>query len=173
MKSIIGVSFMLLFASVSILAQNGLSGLRSTFQQLENQWSKAYVAGDAEALANMYTDDSYSMPDNTPMWKGKDMILDGNKKEMKSGVKYTNLTARTLDVFGSADLAYEVGTYTMTYIPANSTESVTDNGKYIDIWQKQSDGSWKIKADIWNSNFTPPTTTQAGVKQKVKNGDFR
>ena len=61
----------------------------------------------------------------------------------------------------------------MTFIPANSTEPVTDNGKYLDIWQKQADGSWKVKADIWNSNLTPPATIQAGAKQKVKNGDFR
>ena len=173
MKYIIGVSFLFLFASVSIFAQNDLSTMRNTIQQLENEWVKAYIAGDAVALANMYTDDAYSMPDNTPMWKGKDQILDGNRKEMKSGVKYTNLIDKTIEVFGSGDLVYEVGTYTMTYIPANSTEPVTDNGKYLDIWQKQADGSWKVKADIWNSNLTPPTTTQAGAKQKVKNGDFR
>jgi uncharacterized protein (TIGR02246 family) len=155
-----------LFMSTNVLAQNDLSKLRSTFQQLQNEWSKDYIAGDANTLANMYTDDAYSLPDNTPMWKGRDNILAGNKKEMQSGVKYSGLTTKTLNVFGSGDIVYEIGTYSITFIPSNMTESVTDNGKYIDIWQKQVDGSWEIKADIWNSNFNPASTTQAGAKEK-------
>ena len=156
----------LLFISVNVLAQNDMSKLKSTFQQLENEWSKAYLAGDANTLASMYTDDAYSMPENAPMMKGRDKILSGNKKEMQSGVKYASLTAKTLDVYGSGDIAYEIGTYSLTFIPPNMTESVTDKGKYLDVWQKQADGSWKIKADIWNSNVSPESTNQAGAKEK-------
>src|ERR1039457_2328261 len=174
MKSIIWYCLIVFaFMSVNVLAQNDLASLRSMFQQLENEWSKAYIAGDASTLAGMYTDDAYSMPDNTQMWKGRDMILEGNKKEMQSGAKYTSLTAKTMDVFGSGNIVYEVGTYSMTFIPANMTESVTDNGKYIDIWQLQADGSWKIKADIWNSNLAPVSPTQAGAKERDKYLDFK
>lgn len=155
-----------IFISVNVLAQNDMSKLKSMFQQLENEWSKAYIAGDANALASMYTDDAYSMPDNAPMMKGRDKILSSNKEEIQSGVKYTSLTAKTLDVYGSGDIAYEIGTYSLTYILPNMTESVTDKGKYLDVWQKQADGSWKIKADIWNSNINPASTTPAGSKEK-------
>jgi len=162
-----------LFMSVNVFAQNDMSNLRSTFQQLQNEWSKAYLAGDASALASMYTDDAYSMPDNSPLLKGRDMILEGNKKDMQSGVKYLNLTAKTMDVFGTGDLAYEIGTYSMTYVLLNTTESIIDNGKYLDVWQKQADGSWKMKADIWNSNLTPISTTKVGAKEKDKYKDFK
>jgi len=33
-----------------------------------------------------------------------------------------------------------------------------DNGKYITIYQHQSDGSWKIARDIWNSDQPLPGT---------------
>jgi uncharacterized protein (TIGR02246 family) len=172
MKSMIQCSLVvLLFMSVNVFAQNDLSDLRSTFQQLQNQWNKAYISGDADALAGMYTDDAYSLPDKSPMWKGRDKILTENQKEMQSGVKYTNFTTKTLDVFGSGDVVNEIGTFSITYIPANSTESVTENGKYLDVWQKQSDGSWKLKADIWNSNTDPVNITRAGAKEKDKNKD--
>src|ERR1035437_9080019 len=112
MKTMIGCcAVVLLFMSVNVLAQKDLSKMKGTFQKLENEWSKAYIAGDANKLTSMYTEDAYSLPSNLPMWKGRDAILDGNKKDMESGTKYTGLTAKTMDVFGSGDLVYEVGTY--------------------------------------------------------------
>lgn len=28
-----------------------------------------------------------------------------------------------------------------------------DNGKFIVIWEKQEDGNWLMKKDIWNTNL--------------------
>jgi ketosteroid isomerase-like protein len=30
---------------------------------------------------------------------------------------------------------------------------VADRGKYLAVWKKQADGSWKIEADMWNSDL--------------------
>ena len=30
-----------------------------------------------------------------------------------------------------------------------------DEGKYVVVWKKQEDGSWKLHRDIWNSNLMP------------------
>ena len=30
---------------------------------------------------------------------------------------------------------------------------VNDNGKYIVIWEKQNDGNWLCKKDIWNTSL--------------------
>ena len=30
-----------------------------------------------------------------------------------------------------------------------------DDGKYIEIWKRQADGSWKIAYDIFNSDLPP------------------
>jgi len=34
---------------------------------------------------------------------------------------------------------------------------VVDHGKYLTIWKKSSDGTWKVSADVFNSN--PALTT--------------
>jgi ketosteroid isomerase-like protein len=30
---------------------------------------------------------------------------------------------------------------------------VTDNGKFVEVWKKQSDGKWKCVADTYNSDL--------------------
>jgi ketosteroid isomerase-like protein len=30
---------------------------------------------------------------------------------------------------------------------------VLERGKYLSVWKKQSDGSWKCVADTWNSDL--------------------
>ena len=32
-------------------------------------------------------------------------------------------------------------------------DSIGDSGKYVEIWRKQSDGSWKIFRDTWTSDY--------------------
>ena len=55
---------------------------------------------------------------------------------------------------GSGNLAYVRGNFDLTFIINDSTQ-VPDTGKYIEVWKKQEDGSWKIKVDIWNSDNPP------------------
>jgi ketosteroid isomerase-like protein len=30
---------------------------------------------------------------------------------------------------------------------------VTDRGKFVEIWKKQADGTWKCVVDMWNSDL--------------------
>ena len=34
-----------------------------------------------------------------------------------------------------------------------ATEPINDTGKYIEIWRKQADGSWRVIRDIFNSDL--------------------
>jgi len=54
----------------------------------------------------------------------------------------------------SDDMAYLQGTYTMT--DPMTKKPMTDKGKYLTVFTKQPDGSWKAIADAFNSD--PPMT---------------
>jgi ketosteroid isomerase-like protein len=30
---------------------------------------------------------------------------------------------------------------------------INDRGKYLEVWEKQTDGNWKCRADMWNSDL--------------------
>ena len=55
----------------------------------------------------------------------------------------------------SGDLVYVVGTYTLT-TKAGKAKPVVDRGKYLAVWKKQDDGSWKAEANTWNSDLPLP-----------------
>ena len=63
------------------------------------------------------------------------------------------------DVAKSGDIAYTTGSYEVTMAGG------TEKGKYVAVWKKQSDGSWKVTDDIFNPNAPPqvPHTEHAMV----------
>src|SRR6266498_131357 len=53
----------------------------------------------------------------------------------------------------SGEIGFVSGTYELTMNDA-SGNPVNDRGKYLEVWEKQPDGSWKCGADIWNSDLS-------------------
>jgi len=41
-------------------------------------------------------------------------------------------------------------------------KTTTDGGKYLSVWKKQADGSWKTEANSWNSDKALPGTVNTG-----------
>jgi ketosteroid isomerase-like protein len=56
------------------------------------------------------------------------------------------------DVAKSGDLGYTIGTYEETTAGPKGIQT-TDKGKYVVIWKKQADGTWKVVLDVPNSDL--------------------
>lgn len=56
------------------------------------------------------------------------------------------------DIARSGDLGYTTGPWE---IRETATSEAVAFGNYITVWQKQADGTWKVKTDIGNSNPKP------------------
>jgi len=68
--------------------------------------------------------------------------------------RLTDVKGTVTDIMISGDLAVETGTYAMTIIPRNGN-AVADKGKYIHVWKKSVDGSWKIVRYAPTSDIPP------------------
>jgi ketosteroid isomerase-like protein len=59
-------------------------------------------------------------------------------------------------VDGAADIAYVYGNYSLMLTLPGEEQPVPDRGKYLEVWRRQGDGSWKLALDIFNSDVALP-----------------
>ena len=57
------------------------------------------------------------------------------------------------DIVVSGNIAFHEGTYSLNIKDDKGNIIGSDNGKYLVIWEKQSDGEWLMKKDIWNTSL--------------------
>jgi|SRR5215469_12581367 len=114
-----------------------------------SDWSKASQAKDAAKAMSFYGDTAMQFPDNGPLVQGKDNIRAGWEKMFALPGPGLSFVTTGVEVARSGDLAYEYGTYDFATQDKNGKVN-DEKGKYITIWKKQPDGSWKVAADIDN-----------------------
>ena len=144
-----------LIAAISSTASAGSKGndkdvhdARAAIEAANAKFSEAFARGDAKALSAMYTSDAIAFPPDSEMIRGNGPIGEFWKATRDGGVQSAALT--TIDVDRSGDVAYEVGKVSLTIQPAGN-EPTTAVAKYVVVWKRQADGSWKLHRDIWNS----------------------
>jgi len=64
------------------------------------------------------------------------------------------------NVSGSGDLGYTFGTYELSFDGPGGVR-IVDKGKYMTVWKKGADGSWKVAADMFNTSLPLPKMEEA------------
>ena len=124
---------------------------KASVKAVDEEWARAAKAGDGQAIAALYVADAVLLPPGEPIVKGEA----AKKYWVDFGNGYAGPTElNTMTVEGGGDVATAIGTYKMTMTPKKpgAKPLPTDEGKYIEVLKRQSDGSWKIAYDIWNPN---------------------
>lgn len=126
----------------------------ATIRAATAHWIDAFNAGDADAIAAMYTDDAVLMPSDSASLKGKAAIREYLVKAI-AATKAAGLTDKDGpgDVGISGDLAWHAGWGTAVDAKGNTVGSE----KYIEVWQR-SGGQWLMVRDIWNEDPAPAPT---------------
>jgi len=125
-------------------------------REIEKDWSNAFGAKDVERLITFYAEDAAVMPPGEPGASGKEAIRGSIGKMLAMpGLALSFQTAK-VEVARSGDLAYTHGTYAMTMDGAKKGVSLSEKGKYVTVYRRQADGSWKAVADMFNSDQAAP-----------------
>lgn len=114
-------------------------------------WSQAYVAKDLDKSSAVYTDDAIVMSPKAAPVHGKDTIRKGLAQMFAIPGPGLSFQTTSVEVARSGDIAYETGTYDFVTTTKNGKTN-DEKGKYVVVWKKQSDGSWKAAVDIDNTD---------------------
>ena len=136
-------------------SQDDNEALKQTIDQMNEKIAKAMIDRDNETMLSFYADDAISMPSYYPSMKGIEAIKKGMAMDKNSDYKYTNFKLKNTDIITNGDIVCDIGTYELTMEMSGTDEPFNDVGKYMTVYQKQDDGSLKIKAEIWNSDHNP------------------
>jgi len=148
----------LTFAFAITACQTGVAPLSdedvAAIRSLVQSFGDAALAGDFATAAESYAVDAVFMPPNAPIYEGRDAEVG----HLEAAPPVLSYSSALVEVDGYGDLAYARGTYSLSLLVGADT--VAMEGKWVQIFRKQPDGSWFITLDIWNSNAPESTAEQ-------------
>lgn len=125
---------------------------------------EAFLAGmranDCNALLAVLTADVVFVPPNTPQANGPDAVRSWCESTFAQ-VKTKAVAVSNRDVTVAGDWGIEHGVFDWTVVPAAGGGDMADQGRFVAIWRRQADGSWKLARDIWNSALPVPVPAAA------------
>lgn len=155
----LGFVLAFLFVAAPTLAQTspparGAATADAGVAKIAEAYVKATLAGDAKAIAALYTDDAIEMPPNQPALKGRAAIEQHYVKLFGDAtMKLTTFTLDHIETWSSGTTGFDVGTYQQT-VTLKDGKAVKESGKYTVIL-KRSGPDWKVAYAIYNGDNPP------------------
>jgi uncharacterized protein (TIGR02246 family) len=128
-------------------------------RQLEADWSQSFATKDVEKATAFYADDASLFNSGMPIVTGKANIANTWKPYLSDSNFALSFSPDKVVVSKSGDMASTQGSYSLTYTDPKTKKQVSEKGKYVEVYMKQADGSWKDVSDI--SNADGPTVPVA------------
>jgi ketosteroid isomerase-like protein len=122
----------------------------ATIRGLDSAWVKASIAKNVDAAVAVYADSASMFAPAAPMATGKATIHGVWAGLLALPAASLTFAPDRIDVSG--DRAIDIGSYTLTYND-NAGKPQTSKARYVVVWGRQADGTWKVLVDV-------PTTTK-------------
>jgi len=115
----------------------------------------SFAKGSREAFHEFLDEEALMLPAGSQPIFGRENIY-----EVMSGGTNSVLTWEPVmaEVSKSGDLGYTWGRY-KSLREGSDTTIKAEYGKYLNVWKKQNDGTWKVLVDMGNSNPMPKDET--------------
>ncbi len=126
------------------------NSLKPLIVEASTTWGKAIKQKDISLLAGLYDEKAHYLPNDANAIHGQKAILQYWKASFDF-MTDLNLHMETLE--GTRALLYETGTGS-AYIRSEDGEIVALPFKYVNVWKRQIDGSYRVVIDTFNQLAT-------------------
>jgi uncharacterized protein (TIGR02246 family) len=123
---------------------------REAITAMSSARAEAFNQSDAAAIAVHFTEDAVLMAPGVEAMTGREAVRDYYQSIFDQ--YEPELESRYVEIKVEGDLAYGRGIATVTLTPIGGSETTVSTSKYLNILQRQPDGTWKTTHDIWNGN---------------------
>ena len=131
-----------------------LEAFKAAVQDIFDAYSAAMNAEDSDLWISLWDENGIQMRPNAPAVVGKAAIEKGIRESYQA-LDWEKFTIRLEEVKVAGDWGFARGTYSASITPKAEGETAFIDGKYLTIFKRQPDGSWKIFRDCFNSNLPP------------------
>lgn len=153
MKCLAGLLGIFLFFAAPSIAQTPTDSAAAAagIAEAASSFSRALERGDAAGMAAQYLDDATLVPPGGRLVTGRDAILAfWEPRNPEYHTLAHSLTTDRLEVAG--DVAIEVGTWSQRS-RLREEEPREAAGRYLVVWRRRPDGSWRMQFDSWTAPF--------------------
>lgn len=124
---------------------------RAALIEADQAMFEAYSTSDSplDALMAHFLDNVNVLPPDAPMARGKE-----ESRAVFAALEAMpgySLTWSPSKGDAGGDLGYTIGTYRIEVEDPEGNPLAID-GKYMTVWKKQPDGTWKVGVDMFNAN---------------------
>lgn len=127
---------------------------RAAIFKTDSLFEIAANSGSPDSVTRVYAEDASLMPPNVPVVTGREPIRQYWGRVMDQQNLHFEIDTDELE--GRGDLAYLRGHFKLTASPkAKGAAAMSDQGKFVQVFQRQADGGWRIVIDIYNSDLPP------------------
>lgn len=109
----------------------------------------AIVTGDAAAYANLCTEDVQLLHPGSQIIAGR-AELEAHNSAMFEAVSVISLDLTPVVIYGTGDLAYEVGNQVLAIEPA--VPGFSSSRKYVHVFRRGNDSEWRFAALMSSNN---------------------
>ncbi len=121
-------------------------------KDVEAAWVKDVATKDADKFVSYFAEDASGLYPGAGILNGKAAIKTALAPYFADPNFAMTFQSTRMMASKGGDMVYSQGTYTMTVTNPKTKKPMTDKGKYLTIYTKQPDGSWKVVADTYNSD---------------------
>ena len=124
---------------------------KGAIQALNRQWEQRFANHDLAGLTALFTEDCVRMPQGGPATMGRAMLEAAYRKdfaEVWQAQAKVRLDAEELIISG--EYAFARGTDTL--VQEQDVTHMEETGKWLFVYRRQADGTWKFHWVTFNSN---------------------
>ena len=117
---------------------------------LVNSYNMVFADGNVDSLLSYYEADALRIPEREPLNRGVKEII-RVIEEFNAEHDYVLIETGEVEFRTTENLVVAYSTFVDYWVPKAGGETTHRDGRWITVWRKQDDGSWKISMEMWNN----------------------